>query len=329
MASPQTSFLINLPVQMSSSPVGHSALKMRMHALFLVVVFSLCHGARAANVFCGTFPAAPVSGYFVASFDDRAQATYSFAMTIDVATFLVSCPGLTSGLKFHLHSIWAGNSSSQGTLTSCGPSTTSGHYDPNLACGSSSTWATTNCTLLNRSTAQGYGYSCTSTNFARRPGACEIGDLSGKFGLAQVTAGTSDQTKLDVLPPTADRYLRNDPLSPYVADFAGSAWANTGWTSVVFHCNDAASTRLFCSELRAVSSWSDCVGNALPDPAASVVTPSPVYVTPPTEQGGVFDSAGSVLILIAALVIGGLLGVAAGWFARSKANRRHAHDTLQ
>eukprot|EP00122_Pirum_gemmata_P007745 Pgem_evm1s7122 len=65
-----------------------------------------------------------------------------------------------------------------GVSEQCSGSITGGHYDPTLACGPA-TDERQSCDLLNRTNAD---YNCNPESFKKDQFACEVGDLSGKFG---------------------------------------------------------------------------------------------------------------------------------------------------
>ena len=90
---------------------------------------------------------------------------------------------IENGLVYHVHSFWNNATTTSSANSFCGPTYTGGHYDPSLACSSTSEDAKGLCTALGLTADQGYEYPCNSEDFADGNMAkCEIGDLSGKFG---------------------------------------------------------------------------------------------------------------------------------------------------
>ena len=94
---------------------------------------------------------------------------------------------ILSYLTDHIHSYWTDVERS--STTSCADA--GGHYDPYLACGTSSEEKAGACVQLSRTVAQNYTYACSAANYAAGYyNLCEVGDLSGKFGRAMPTAGS-------------------------------------------------------------------------------------------------------------------------------------------
>lgn len=140
---------------------------------------------------------------------------------------------------YHIHTSWNNlqkNSAVGGN--DCSGANTGLHYDPNLACG----YTSASCTLLGRTSAA--SYNCTpASNAAGQYSQCQIGDLSGKFGIAKPTGSLLYQQ----LTPLYDYQ------PPYVANYlkAGSAGSSM-FSSIVFHCNNAAASRLICAKFQLV-----------------------------------------------------------------------------
>lgn len=198
---------------------------------------------------CGMFDpetANGAEGYFQMVYS-RGKAEYSFDLDLSSFNFdnaglngLESC-NVENGLSWHIHTYWT-SSTSTSAAGPDGCTSTSGHYDPNLACGPKSESAGTLCKDLGRTSDQGYTYSCASETYAI--GAydlCEMGDLSGKFGKANETKRGSlhfshTGSYTDYYPPY---YLNR--ISPDII--------TSQWTSIVFHCGDESGTRLVCASI--------------------------------------------------------------------------------
>ena len=277
--------------------------------LALVLLLVVCSVKSAT--YCATWSDPSIAtGFFVAELNETATYTFDLNFTLTPA-LLAKCPGLNAtptGFKFHFHSLWTwGDQNASAELDSCGPTHLSGHYDPNFACASVSSWAGTSCVSLNRTAAQGYTYSCSPTAFAARPGACEIGDLSGKFGQASVT--NLETELLRVKPPS--QYM-TDVLPPYAADFyLDNGLSLSGWSSVLFHCGDATANRLLCAQLRQVSSWTECAPSSVPPPAALPHTCSNPSPAASTGFSAIFDNKDNLPYTVgsvAAAFVIGLLG---------------------
>lgn len=134
------------------------------------------------------------------------------------------------GLKYHIHTSWDDSSPTLSSVyTGCNQC--AGHYDPFLACSERSISHGTLCSSLRRTLTLGYTYNCNSTVYtAGHLAKCEVGDLSGKFGLMQIVNPTNLQNLTfigsvygDYNPPIATNYLKSDALS-------------SAWTSLVLHC---------------------------------------------------------------------------------------------
>lgn len=130
---------------------------------------------------------------------------------------------------YHVHVSWKNTTTNSAAgSTFCGTLNAGGHYDPNLACGYSSI----NCNHLGRGTAA--AYNCTPAAYnAGQYSFCQIGDLSGKFGIAMPNVGTKvfqHSTTLSI-----------DYQPPYVTNFMSTKANSTMWSSVVFHCNAPSS----------------------------------------------------------------------------------------
>jgi hypothetical protein len=191
--------------------------------------------------FCATLDSTTTggaSGYFSAQFFPG-SANYSYYL--DLTHFDTGTCDLTSGLSFHFHTYWNNASVTSSSNSFCGGSYTGGHFDPNLACGSSSQDAGSKCVELGRTSTSTppYVYSCNTSNYQKgRYAYCELGDLSNKFGRAFANAGTRifEQTTphQDFQPPYVANYKQGDALSYQ-------------WQSIVFHCGQT-NDRLVCAE---------------------------------------------------------------------------------
>lgn len=175
------------------------------------------------------------------------RATYSYRVDLTKFDLDDQLCDLSQGMYYHIHSYWVSSNDSAAGATLCGASNTGGHYDPNLACGYSSTA----CELLNRSSSS--SYKCNHEDYMNgKYQFCQIGDLSGKFGKAMPTSSDlvfQESLLIDYSPPYISNYLQDDSISSM-------------WSSIVFHCSD--NTRLLCAKFKVVSGvhWGNCI---LPD----------------------------------------------------------------
>ena len=190
--------------------------------------------------YCAEFHASSsggMTGYFGMSITpSTGTATYAFDM--DTSSFDWDGCDYTQGLSYHIHSYWTDASVTSGYTSSCGSSYTGGHYDPFFACGSASQ-NSDDCTAMNQLVAgerYSYTYICNSTAYSSGQfSACEVGDLSGKFGIANVV----DNNTLTSSGPWSD------PIGPTTYSYAQASASSNQWQSIVFHCGDG--TRLFCA----------------------------------------------------------------------------------
>ena len=197
----------------------------------------------ASQQYCARFTAAQTggaSGYFYMQVANG-RATYSYNVNLtgmSQASSICTASPVSSGLKYHIHSDWTNmTSTSSGGPTQCGASITGGHYDPTYACSSVSQYISSTCATLQRTSSLGYTYTCNSTLYNTGDySECEVGDLSGKFGLSIGTMGSTMFSATGVM----------DNTPPYIANYRNNLKNADGWSSVVFHCG---STRLVCAEL--------------------------------------------------------------------------------
>ncbi len=98
------------------------------------------------------------------------------------------------------------------------------HYDPFLACSASSQDKTTLCPALSR-TSPSYIYNCHPNTFSTGNwSACELGDISGKFGhMSAVAAGGKIFTGS----------AGSDPMPPLLFNYNHSSTLSHPWNSVV------------------------------------------------------------------------------------------------
>lgn len=205
--------------------------------------------------YCASFDVkhSGVNGYFAMTIDEQTGLSY-YDFKVDLTQYPnPSKCNLNNKLKYHIHSYWT-NTTSTNTyvISTCGA--TGGHFDPYLACSQSSQYQTSPatypgplCPLLNR-VAPNYTYPCSATNFnGGNLQGCEVGDLSGKFGLISNTSyGIYESSSIS-------GPVLIDPLGPAIMDYGNdlpqtvTSYTNM-WNSIVFHCNDATNTRLFCAQ---------------------------------------------------------------------------------
>lgn len=140
---------------------------------------------------------------------------------------------------YHIHTKWTNTTSNSAAgSTLCGPTVAGPHYDPNLACGYSSA----SCTALGRTPAS---YNCTKQAYnAGNYAQCQVGDLSGKFGIVYGVNNVYSQAASVVY----------DFQPPYAANFLVANAISSAWSSIVFHCNDGS--RQVCAKFKLIPSGS-------------------------------------------------------------------------
>lgn len=239
-------------------------------SLVSIIAFGLVKDVNAANptvspslvpTYFPTKKTDVIPGRFCATFDSRMTggAAGYFGIEIqnntgfvwyhlDMANVTTTCD-LKQGLKYHLHTAWSG----YGALTSSSScAAASGHYDPDLACGPSSTEWNSLCNIAGRKNA----YTCNPSIYGSgQYHACEVGDLSGKLGTAEASGPKMKTFRTD---------HNSDPLvdftPPYLSNFGvGSAYLKP-WASVVFHCAAPGNglPPLVCAKLVRATEGSPC-----------------------------------------------------------------------
>ena len=203
---------------------------------------------------------------------------------------------------YHIHTSWTNTSTSSSAGSDyCGAANTGGHYDPNLACGYSSS----SCLALNRSSAA--MYECNHDNYdAGLYALCQIGDLSGKFGTIYGSNSLFTQSSVlyDVQPPYVSNYLQSNKLSSM-------------WSSIVFHCADNA--RLVCAKFELITPGqsSICTFPAISDYVELKLEISIL------ESVGFYKSIGLLALSLIGFV---LLALILGWYKLIYRKRREARS---
>ena len=249
-----------------------------------------------SNYYCAVFDASlanGANGWFAITLTNAGTAIYQWS--IDLSNLKDQSCDLNKGLYYHLHTSWKLSSinSAQGG-GACGGGNTGGHYDPNFACSG----VTPQCTMLNR-TSPKYIYSCNHTSYSNGAyGSCELGDLSGKLGLAKQTGlfanGKFAQYSplVDVTPPYASHFMQATTNSfPIMSTFA----------SVVFHCG-VDKSRFLCAKLQVVN---DVTSSVCTFPAASTADASTSSTTVQCTACPSNDGIVAALVVSLLLLVGG------------------------
>lgn len=269
-----------------------------MMLLYIVLVLNIILFVISyplSTSYCASFDTSQsgVNGYFAMTIDESAGLSY-YDFKVDLSQYSNpdSCD-LSQGIKYHIHSYWT-NTTSSNTYGKAACGTTGGHFDPYLACSGSSQYQNTPvtypgplCPLINRA-APNYTYPCSSTSFAAGYlQGCEVGDLSGKFGI--VTSSTTVY---------ASSSLLIDPLGPAIIDYGyGDVQSVTEytnmWNSIVFHCKDTTNTRLFCAQF--LTTLDSC------NSQGAQFTPIPESDTSKTYTAKTFNVVISLSVVVAFL----------------------------
>ena len=245
------------------------------------------------SYYCAVFDSTQAngaSGWFAMTLSNTGTALYQWS--IELSNLKDQSCDLSKGLYYHLHTSWKLSSvnSAQGG-GACGSGNTGGHYDPNFACSG----VTPQCTMLNR-TSPKYIYNCNPSSYSNGEySACEIGDLSGKFGLSQPSGlfanGKFAQYSplIDVTPPYANQYMQattsNFPIS-------------ATWSSLVFHCG-VDKSRFLCAKLQLVTDVTSSVCTFPPVASTgSTSTTTAQNTTCPPNDGIVAALVVSLLLLV-------------------------------
>ena len=167
------------------------------------------------------------------------NGTMDYTADIKLANMLF-VPG-SETRKYHLHSGFLGEGATVGAVADdtdnvCGGSFTKGHYDPFVACGGASTAKSD--PPVGKSCDPSPTYCSDKSDDVleegQDAGACEVGDLNGRFG-ALPKGPEFTVTKTGVACPGC------------FADYVGSKKATyKTWGSIVFH---NGSPRVLCGNL--------------------------------------------------------------------------------
>ena len=200
--------------------------------------------------FCAEFKAIEAggaTGYFAAIID---ESTAKYTYDLELSQLSTSCD-LSKGLYYHIHNYWTLSSKVSAEGDSC--LTTGYHYDPNFACSK----PTQICEALNRTSSKSYEYACNPTSYSEGYyGLCEVGDLSGKFGMAN--------QRVSPFPTGSIRFKRDtfhvDNQPPYLSNYNQDTPISTKWSSIVFHCG-VDKKPLVCARFKVVSETESSVCN--------------------------------------------------------------------
>eukprot|EP01084_Bolivina_argentea_P037844 69983_1 len=174
---------------------------------------------------------------------------------VDWSTLPTNCS--RGGLKYHIHDLWSYGDSVQSLPsidhkgpTECGKTHTGNHYDPWFACGpkSDSPDCINNNGCIPSSTIYNdinenldNEYICNPVNYSEVAYTCEVGDLSGKYGLLML-----DETYQTV------SLLGNQTIGSYWEPsmetlYGVNSYKGPAGKSIVIHCNSGE--RAFCAPI--------------------------------------------------------------------------------
>eukprot|EP01031_Cornospumella_fuschlensis_P029834 gene29834-36024_t len=266
--------------------------------MFKQAVTLLCLLVAAAVVaqdqYCGSVDPATASGASGSFAMQIYNGVGQYSFNLDLNEYIGYNCNFTQGLSYHIHTFWKNDSVSSSAGSFCGASFCGGHYDPNFACSGSSQNASSGCTALGRTAAQGYTYSCNAAAYANGEySRCEVGDISGKNGVAYPVSDTDLSFSLtdfvDYQPPYAYNYKTQDQDSLM-------------WSSIVFHCA-ADNTRLVCAEL----------SNTNLVPCAVDLNSFSTGNNDNNDDDKQFTDTDLTVAIVVCTIVAGLMGVAAGY----------------
>lgn len=217
---------------------------MLLELVGISVLFVIAHvlGTKSSSTYqryCGSITpeeAVGANGY-VALQIKEGVASYSFDLDLNKFISAKTCD-YSKGLTYHVHSYWNGNSNNSAANYYCGPPYAGGHYDPNLACSIYSESIATSCVSLGR-VYPFYRYDCIPSLYSVGDySRCEVGDVSGKQGIAYPASDSDLRFTLS---------LFEDFQPPYIFNYAHQSTNSLPWTSFIFHCADT-NDRLVCAK---------------------------------------------------------------------------------
>lgn len=265
-----------------------------------ILTLQLVKETVAIEYYCGNIAAEEAGGafgHFALSIQDDGTGSVNLEVDLNGIDKSVqqSCD-LSQGLSVHIHGTWENNAlnSGSGGLT-CGLGKTSNHYDPYLGCSPKSnnqdSGDTSKPSGLCHNANKGYPstskvpyvYGCNKAAFASKKEVCEVGDITGKFGILLPLNATNNlvfklSTTIDNYPLLKDDYLSHD--------------LTRGWASVVLHCagGTAKGKRLVCAKM--TKDLTLCSPSTYP-PVVAVGTPAdtskPVNIGPYTTMRDIIN----------------------------------------
>ena len=247
------------------------------------------------NHYCAAFDSSQsngASGWFAVTLTNTGTALYQWSL--DLSNLKDQSCDYSKGLYYHIHTSWKQSSVNSGQgKDACGSTNTGGHYDPNFACSGVSP----QCLMLNRTTPK-YIYNCSRSSYSNGAySSCELGDLSGKLGLAQ-PSGLFANGKFAQYSPLVD--LTPPYASQYMQATTNSLPISATWASLVFHCG-VDKSRFLCARLQLVNdvTSSVCTFPAASTTGASTSTSTCQCSACPSNDGMVAALVVSLLLLVA------------------------------
>jgi len=154
---------------------------------------------------------------------------------VNYSKFQSAASCFTNGMKYHIHEKWEYNDFIDRIGSGpCALIYAGNHMDPWAACSSdtaniyclSNTHANDTCVKSSSAFTTSGNYCCNTTTYQLNPFVCEVGDLSGKYG---------------VLSLENNKVYRSDSSFWEVDSYDVSG------KSIVFHCTTSGSPRAFCA----------------------------------------------------------------------------------
>jgi hypothetical protein len=305
--------------------------------LNLIVFLSAISFAIAKNYCAKINPSTSsgASGYYAMQIKNGIalhQYTLDISNAPTISTSSCSTNGVAS-LNININEFWAPGDGSTSSASLCATTTpvlqvngqyvylpiTGLHYDPYFGCSMYSQNYLTYCQKgLKRVTPQ-YTYYCNSTGFRDQElyTSCEVGDITGKFGLASSSNSVFASKEIFV-----------DPFPPLNANYRTSTDNALAWGSVAFQCstptvtyvnnvayNTMTPTSIACAAFQEVSD-ADLSSSPCFDALSQMGTlnaPGSLSNTANNYSAGEFDAAVALSVILC-LFFGSILGAMAMFY---------------